>query len=621
MLLHVRWGTVEGLATLIVDAESGQPLAFRPTFDGAVAARGEVFRRAPNTATREADFTVDPAVAGNFTLELLPHIRRPDRDNNGIFVNELMIPEIGGGSSPGFANFDQAPYNDPTSIECNNSNNNRPFDEINLFQGLHRNRQTALAYGIWQPFPLIPWQPRFGLDNSSLPICNAWSSMLFYACQGFFKPNCPDHVGSFLAHYHDRTVISHETAHHSVHRLSDTRPANWCGAGPCPMPRNWDTFHDLADFWADHLENTNCTGGWTAKNYLGSANDSLNCNPMSHESNLLPRLHEVVVPFDPADPSDHFPEHFQVGQGDYANGQIAAAALWQARLGMYSRNRVGGHSLFWRYFIRALRFTGFYTPSAPSGSHRDLYEQLYELEVQMMQEWTWNTQVGSTSNKLQSGFARAGLFLIPPDCLDSDPFSTDAHYCPGGTNGGAAVIDIDDNDPADDLIVDGVTHRETDYLEIGGAAPSFDVWTGPRWRLTGNSALPVNQPARCNDRYWVMVSTDPQFGSSQTIHSGWITVDTDVTTAFPPECYGRWTPISFVWNALVNGKPPGTKIYYRALTALGNNGSNLMSSDQPGLSLWQPPSPYAVLTTDGRFARFKKALGISGPGGSGGGTQ
>ena len=416
------------------------------------------------------------------------------------------------------------------------------------------------------------------------------------------------------ARYNGETTLALQVVKRKGFNVIDT--AALVRTPGCPMPRDWDNYHDLADFWADHLENTNCTAGWVAKNFLGLANESLNCNPLSHEGGWLPRLHDVAVPFDPVDPSDHFPEHFQVGAGDYANGQVAAAALWQVRLGMRSRNRIGGHSLFWRYFTRALRFTGFYTPSAP-GTHRDLYEQLYELEVQMMQEWTWNAQVGSTSNKLQTGFARAGLFLIPPDCLDDNPLTTDAHYCPGGTNGGAAVIDVDDNDPADDLILDGVTHRETDYLEIGGAIPSFDVWTGPRWHLTGNSALPISPPALCNKKYWVTLSTDPQFDPGQSIQSGWLTVDTDVTTPATPECYARWTPPLLSWNWLAGGKPAGTRIYYRVLTIDGTGG-NLMSSDQPGKAMWQPPSPYAVLTTDGRFARFRSALGISSPGGSGG---
>ena len=622
LLRHAWRSTVQlnyqeelGPALVYLDAENGSLLAFKSWIGHAVPATGKVYRRAPDVGPVGADFMVDAATAGEYVLQG-PGILRVDMYADNIFTGEVAIPQIGGGSSTTLANFDQAPLNDATNIACNIPGPNRGFEEVNLYQALYRNREVALVYGIWQPFPQIPWQPRVSFQNTGMPICNAYSSMLFEACQGFVKPNCPNFANAFINHAHDRTVISHEVAHHAVPRLTEARPGNWCGSASCPLPEGWDIFHDLADFWAGHVENTNCIGGWTAKNFIGGTNGSFNCSPSSDEGGFLPRLFDVATAFDPLDPTDHFPEHHDLFAADYAFGQVAAAALWQSRVGMRSRNRVAGHTLFWSRFIRALRFSGFANFSAAAGSDRYLYELLYDLESQMMDEWTFSAQMGTTSNKVQSGFARTGLFLIPPACLDNDAQTADARYCPGGENGGAAVIDIDDNVPADDLTLDGVLHRETDYLEIGGVAPSFDVWTGPRWQFTGTTARPVVDPPKCNKQYWVEVSRHPSYLSGPSLHSFWQTVDTDVTTPSSPECYARWTPSASQWSTFTAGVAPGDRIYYRVFTIDGG-GSNLMSSDQPGKALWRPPSPYAVMTTDGRFARFQKALGVSPSGGAG----
>lgn len=619
--VQLDWQGEGALALLHVDAEDGSLLAFKPWQGHAtVPATGKVYRRGPDVGPVTADFEVDTAVAGEYVLQLLPHIRRVDMAADNLFFTEVAIPEVGSGSSPSFANFDQAPHNDHVNIECNIAPSGRGFEEVNLFQSLYRNRQVALTFGIWQPFPQASWTPRVSFLNTGQPVCQAYSSMLFEACQGFVKPNCPNFSGAFIHHAHDRTVIAHEAAHHTVPRLTEGRPFNWCGGTGCPLPEGWDIFHDLADFWAAHVENTPCTGGWTAKNFLGGANGSFNCSPLSDEGGLLPREHEVATPFDPTDPADHFPEHGDLSQMDYAFGQVAAAALWQTRVGMRSRNRVAGHTLFWSRFQRALRFSGFANFNAPPASDRYLYQLLYDLESQMMDEWNFSAQFGSTSNKLTSGFARAGLFLIPPVCLDNDGSTVDARFCPNGENGGAAVIDIDDNMPSDDLTLDGVLHRETDYLEIGGVAPSFDVWTGPRWQFNGNTARPVTAAPQCNNRYWVEVSLDPAFASGPNLNSSWITVDTDVSTPASPECYGRWTPTSAQWASFTATVTPGSRVYYRVYT-IDANGSNLMRSDQPGRGLWQTANAYAVMTTDGRFARFRQALGMSTGGGGAGSGQ
>src|SRR6185295_10414763 len=120
---------------------------------------------------------------------------------------------------------------------------------------------------------------------------------------------------------------------------------------------------------------------------------------------------------------------------------------------------------------------------------------------------------------------RAGVFLTPYQCLDGAPFTRDRLYCPYGEDGSDAVVDVDDNDPADDLSINGVIHPERDYLRAGGPAPTFLVWTGARFRLDGvGGAATFTYPAPCNRKFRVEVSNDPAFPIS-TILSPWVSVD------------------------------------------------------------------------------------------------
>ena len=105
------------------------------------------------------------------------------------------------------------------------------------------------------------------------------------------------------------------------------------------------------------------------------------------------------------------------------------------------------------------------------------------------------------------------------------------------------MIDVDDNETTDDLTINGVLHAETDFLRLAGPAPTFHVWTGPRYWLNGaGGASQLVNPAPCNARFRVEASTDPAFPAASTVSSAWINVDRDPTTAATPECYGTWTP-------------------------------------------------------------------------------
>src|SRR5262249_25298929 len=131
-----------------------------------------------------------------------------------------------------------------------------------------------------------------------------------------------------------------------------------------------------------------------------------------------------------------------------------------------------------------------------------------------------------TTSKVTAGFAKAGIFLIPYQYLDGTlPF-----------NGGDAVIDIDDNDTSNDYVINSVTNPVVDFLKLLGVAPTFHVWTGPRYKLdavtagvAGPSTATFNNPAPCNAKFQVEVSTDMTFPAGTTITSGFINVTTDPT--------------------------------------------------------------------------------------------
>jgi hypothetical protein len=82
------------------------------------------------------------------------------------------------------------------------------------------------------------------------------------------------------------------------------------------------------------------------------------------------------------------------------------------------------------------------------------------------------------------------------------------------------------------------------------------------------------------------------------VNSGWITVDTDNTTAASPECYGTWTPSAAQWTTLQAGGA-ATRLYYRARTRDAADANERVST-QPAAGLWTVPPPYAVLTTTGQ---------------------
>jgi len=593
-----------------VDAETGTILKMSPLVSD-VQARGRVWRRDPGTgANVTRSFEVDPASGGQYTLQLTDVVNRVDYLDDGYDANDVSISDSIDGSSATLANFDQTTINDAANAVCS-SGGNVTFQQVHFYALFHSNWKQAISNGIFTPFPSAPWSPRV---ESATAGCNAWSDMDFGACQGYYDATCPNYStgGTSGANYmnfaHDSTIVSHELAHNSVERFTKTRPADWCDTAPCAVPLGWDNFHDLTDAWADHVENTNCTGGWVAKN-LGGVDASNNCQgTRGHvEGGGLPRLHEVTWPFNPGSPGDHFPEHRNAATGGYADMHIPAAALWQVREGMRSKCRPSGHPQYFVRWIRALKNTGFFGAD-PGSSDLGIYRYLYDLELEMIEQWAtsglaggppaWAHNGNHTTGKVLAGFAKTGLFPIPAECIDGDNATIDASLCPAGENGAEAVIDIEDNELGDDLTVDDITHPEHDFLRLGGPAPTFHAWTGSRFTFSGTSARPVSGTAPCNAKFRVEVSTDAGFPAGSTEMSGWIDVDTDTDTPETAECYGVWTPSVAQWATLQAGGA-GSRLYYRVRTRDATDANERISTE-PAAGTWIVPPAYAVITVNGR---------------------
>jgi hypothetical protein len=592
-------------ALVWIDAGTGAVLKLEPYLRKAAPAVGRTWDRDPGVGTATADFDVDAAQGGQYVLRLQDVATRLDYQGDGqvgFDAADVAVPDAVSGVVSPTALFDQAPINEAEAALCRKGGNTA-FQQVSLFATAARHRDTLIASGMFTPYPdpFLVWTPR--VESAAIG-CNAWSNLEFGACEGYRSDDCPDHVdgvdpdglGSLMNFAHDGTMIAHELGHSATWRLTTARPPGWCGEEVCPTPLGLGQFHDIADFWAAHLEGTNCVGGWVAKN-VGGANASLYC--ASHRVTGLPRLHRARVPFDPARPpedaDDHFPEHRGISTTDYADGQIAAAALWHVRLGMQSRAPVGGVPLYSAWVVQGLRLPGI-LGITPGTSDLDVYLRLHDLAARLMDQWEGGGAWAHTANKLQAGLARAGLFLIPPDCLDGSA-ATSAN-CGSKDNGGDAVVDVGDDDPSDDPHGPGVEYPESDFLRAHGPAPIFHVWTGPRYRLSGKGGASSLKSAPCNVKFQVEVSTDETFPPPSTIASGWITVDTDPRTPASPECYGRWRLGSEDWTTL-SDLGAGTRLYYRARTRNSTNGNERLST-LPGNGAWQVPPPSAVITATGR---------------------
>lgn len=605
-----------------VDAADRVALKLEPLTASAVSATGNTWRRDPGTgAVLRSEFEIDPVAPGaKYELKLDKVSERVDFRGDGT-GNDLQLD--------GPVDFDRPPINDRASALCSNGSN-LGYQQISLFATLQTVRRFAIYSGIYQPFPLTPWRPTIEGKN-----CYAMSTMYFGACDGYKSESCPMHfvqpplpqLGNYLNFAHDGSIVAHEVAHEIVQRLSQRRPPDWCGKSSCPIPVGWLALHDLADALADHIENTNCVGGWVAKN-VGGMDNSLNCvgpDPLkprsgSHDENgQLPRRHELALSFDPAAPGDHFPERraANIEFSDSADMQIAAAALWQVREGMNSRYPVTGTFVYFYRLLLAIKGTGMMS-NPPDRTDLGIYRYLRDLEFQMLTQWVTDpTGNAASTSEVLAGFARAGVFAVPAACIDGKSNTGNDWFCPtavGGENGADAAVDVDDNDDdiGDDPLIDSVRHVDSDFIRAGGPPPTFHVWTGPRFTFAADGSARDTKSADspkivrlppgkspCNTQFTVELSGNPQFEGA--FSSEEIKVDTDINIDAGAndgkECHGSWTPPPDRWNALASGDT--TTIYYRART---NSGPGIRErlSTEPANGLWRVPPPSVRITANGR---------------------
>ena len=602
-------GGREGDVQAWVDAQSGDLLKLSPLFGDFNDAEGLAFDVDPGSGSvLTRTFEVDALPSGIANLQKAGVMTQVDQYGDGTFGVDEVSVMFGHPAYPppttAFVDFDVSPINDSANATCESGGNNL-FQQVHVFANIHESHSQALALGVYTPFPgtlglsgdpPTPWNPRTEFSSG------ANSDMWFGVGGGYTNALCPNYsngttsiAANALNLGLDDTIIGHEMGHNVVKRLTESRPTDWCGVYPCMSSTGWTKFHDLADFWGDLYSNTNCAGGYTMKNLRG-VNGSLNC--INHdEEGGGPRLHEVTTPFDRTNPGDHFPEHrFSGRTGDYADGQIIAAALWQVMIGMNSLDPVTGKDQFATRLTRALKNTGI-NGFSPADSDTDRFRQMGELLEEMLDEWALALGTTNTTNKLMSGFARAGKFLIPWQCIDGDIATTDAVACPApyGENGADAVIDVDDNDLMDDVMDYTATWPEVDYIELSGPPPTFYVWTGPRYLLDGASgSATIPAVSRCNPDYQVELSNDPMFSLVES--SGWLTVDRTTSNAIP-DCWDEWTPTTTQWTNLTAGGH-GAHVYYRVWTRDGPGNLDRWSY-LPGVGLHTVDAPFVVLTTDG----------------------
>lgn len=593
-----------------MDAESGEILKLQPVSGGAdfVNAVGGIRRRGAQGAIEPRAFEID-ADAAAYQLK---HQRFSDRVvfGEGDPVGsgkEVSIP-TGAVGSPPIANFNQPPINDVDKALCGGRDDtNTAFEQVQLFALMHMHWSQTSALNVFAPFPPSPWTAHVEIDD-----CNAESTMLFGACEGYYDPKCPnssvagDYRRSLLNYAHDNTVVGHELGHRAIYDLIMSRvSASACPPDGCDVPPGWKLLHDLADAWAAHFEDTNCIGGWVAKN-VGGVDASGNCSGSRGHSDgaQLPRLLEVSVPFHPAVPGAHFPEHRDLDAGAYADGVIAGAALWEVRKGALAIDPIAGHV---QYFVHLLQALVQATPpvETPADDYV-IYSFLFSLETALINDWA-TAMPNHPTNKVLAGFAKAGLFAVSSDCIE-DPGDGKAPACSSAEAGADAVIDIENIDLSSNGAADGALLPGRDYFKRGGLEPVFHVWTGPRYRFRKDdrhTTRPVEGEAPCNRKFIVELSNNPGFAgvSAVTRDSGWITINVDNGTRDQPnpvpQCYGSWSPTSQDWSALQAGVD---KVYYRARTVDANGNSERLSTE-PMHKHWTLAPPYAAIVDSGAAPR------------------
>jgi hypothetical protein len=421
----------------------------------------------------------------------------------------------------------------------------------------------------------------------------------------------------------DATLMTHEFAHVVMFGLLNSR----CDPADCPEFLHPGIVHDMADGLSAISNVTDQFGEWWGNHDPG------------HDS-------EVNGPFRKFDYGiefDHFPEHrnwlklrnagedqwisadgeIKSAPKGYADGQIAAAALWAVTESMNDWVGKLGPASFEADLLQVLQHH-FYSTTCTYFEHcespdecdcdskekcdLDVYRYLHFL----LRDLTINdvtNEVTVTTNKKIAGFARTGIFLVPPRCIgastDAEPADGENDYCPGGIEyGGDAVIDI--------------TH---DWLDRGGIdeagnvdspdVPEFEVWTGPLFRFQDDHAELVQTPP-CNRYFKISIANNSDFkndgGDQLSKDTAWLEDTDGDCEAHWPEA-GEWDEQwDNFWSDITqksrNPELDLSKAYYRVVTSDSNitNAPVLSSSEYPGKLFpdKRVGPPFAILNDTGQ---------------------
>jgi len=600
-----------------IDAQDGKLLQLLPQYAEEFATVPR-WRRDPSTPVQTANMEIDGPAGGQVTLQRAGVFNRFDRLGDGDFNDD----EVSVANAGGAINFNVPPLNDAAASQCGGANN--AFRQLNAYAHLNSVRDTMVNAGTFPSLPesaITVWLDSD--DNSTLyDGIGVGQSRIKYALgSAFNQPGCPDVADANLPGTEDPTTMVHEFTHVSTPRMSERRPADWCGMANCPMPFGRLLFHDFADGAAQAYASIPCQAGWSRKNQ-GGVNASLNCATHTEALEVKPRLSSVDEPFDPATPKDHFPERRTTPAllDPYSDMQITSTAFWLTRQGMRSKCLPSGTPQYWIRWNRALYNFGFIPTTCVvcmgtgdnafcnNSCDRDVYRYAQNFLAMMAEQWATSGEPGGppgfahngrhSTNKLLSGWARVGIFLTPVQCIDGDLSTSNPTFCPNGEMGGDAIVDVRDNDAADDNVIDGVTHPELDYIKRGSISPTFRVWTGPRFKFDANGTASnftpsAATPSPCHTEYRVELSNDETFASG-VVTSGW----RSASATAQPQCYGTWTPSAAVWSPF-EGSSGDVKVYYRVRTHDATSANERIST-QPGSGSYDIPPAYLVVNNAGQ---------------------
>ncbi len=312
---------------------------------------------------------------------------------------------------------------------------------------------------------------------------------------------------------HDNTVVDHELGHSITPRYTSARPSNWCDrsnpAAICPTVNGWGVFHELADFWGDHWESTNCAAGWVARE-----RERRERQPQlraSRRGGIPAPPARVAIPEQPGDARGPLPRARVAGEpllqhadrhGDPMAGpcgdaqpqhhQRAQSVRRPILGGAQGRRPVGFHPGVQRPGgLWAARGSGA-VDAAPMDQSTGRLHHLGQRDRGHERHPHPQHQQGHRR-------LRAGRYLCHPvGGLDGNPGTLEVNICPTGENGADAAIDLVDNVASDDVDFRGVPIEENDYVRRSGPPPTFRVWTGARYRFdsSGNALLTGTAPCR-----------------------------------------------------------------------------------------------------------------------------